>query len=299
MDKSHIRVVYDGPGVEDGEMDVSQLAPSLLALGKLIENADAVLTGETNRVKVRVSSDVRRGSFDVGVVVALDGAWDVARAWVLSPEGTSVSAILSLLGLNAKEATKGLIQVIKWAKGRKIVRKTVLADGNTELELDDGMTTLVPTPVARLADEPLVRQPLERFTDPLREDGIDSIRFEDEQGRVSEQITAADAPAFQAAGGNEPTSSSRFMATYQVKRLYFEPGRKWRLSNGSQAIFADIQDQGFWDRVSKSEERFSANDYLICEVRMDQWLGPAGLKTEYVVERVVNHIPAATQPPML
>jgi hypothetical protein len=52
----HFRVVYDGSAVEDGEMDVSQLASSLLALGKLIENADAVRTGEPGRVKVRVFS---------------------------------------------------------------------------------------------------------------------------------------------------------------------------------------------------------------------------------------------------
>ena len=299
MDSSRVRVVYDGPAVEDGEMDVSQLAPSLLALGKLIENADAVLTGETSRVRVRVSSDVRRGSFDVGIVVAFDSAWDLAKSWVMSSEGMTTTSILSLLGLNGTAATKTLIQALKWAKGRKITTKTTLGDGNTELAVLDGDTLTVPTAVARLFDEPSVRLPLERFTDPLREDGIDAIRFEDELGLVRDQITAFEANAFIAAGGAEPTSSSRFTATYQIKRLHFEPGKKWRLSSGAQAIFADIEDADFLERIQKSEERFSANDYLVCEVRMDQWLGPTGLKTEYAIERVVEHIPAPSQPPML
>lgn len=299
MVRSHIRVVYEGPAVDDGEMDVSQLASSLLALGKLIETTDAIVTGESGRVRVRVQSDVRRGSFDVGIVVALDGAWDVAKAWLLSPEGASVTTLLSLLGFNVVGGARGLVQTVRWLKGREVARKVVLADGNTQIETDDGDRLTVPATVARLADDPQVRQPLERFTEPLRDDGIEAIRFEEEPGRITEQIRADEAPAFEATAGSAPTSTSRFLATYQIKRLYFEQGKKWRLSSGSQALFAEIEDQQFWDRVAKSEESFSANDYLVCEVRMDQWLGPNGLKTEYAVERVVDHLPAHKQPKMI
>ena len=299
MEKSHIRVVYDGPAVDDGEMDVSQLASSLLAFGKLIETTDALISGEPNRIRVRVQSDVRRGSFDVGLVVQLDSAWDAAKAWVMSPEGLTTSTLLSLLGLNAGTVTNGLIQTVRWLRGRKLARKTVLADGNTELETDDGDTLIVSNGVARLADEPLVRTPLERFTDPLRDDGIETIRFEEQPGEPLEKIEATEAPSFEAVAGAEPTSTTHFTSTYQIKRLYFEPGKKWRLSNGSQAIFAEIEDSRFWERVARSEEAFSANDYLVCNVRMDQWLGPSGLKTEYAIEEVVEHIPALKQPPML
>jgi hypothetical protein len=63
-------------------MDVSQLASSLLALGKLIENADAIITGEPGRVRVKVQSDVKRGSFDVGIAISFaDHAWQTVAAW--------------------------------------------------------------------------------------------------------------------------------------------------------------------------------------------------------------------------
>jgi len=82
MVQSHFRVVYDGPAVAEGEMDVSQLASSLLALGKLIENADAIITGEPGRVRVKVQSDVKRGSFDVGIAISFaDHAWRTVAAW--------------------------------------------------------------------------------------------------------------------------------------------------------------------------------------------------------------------------
>lgn len=299
MTKAHIRVIYDGPAVEDGEMDVSQLASSLLALGKLIETADAIVTGEANRVRIRVQSDVRRGSFDVGIVVALDSAWDAAKAWVMSPEGSTTVALLSLLGFNVAGGVKGVIQTVRWLGGRKVARKVTLEDGNTQLELDDGDATVVSAGVARLVDDPQIRQPLERFTQPLREDGVEVIRFEQAPGEITEQIEATEAPAFEATAGAEPTSYSRFQATYQIKRLHFDEGKKWRLSSGSQTIFAEIEDKQFWERVGKSEVAFAAGDFLVCDVRMDQWLGPSGLKTEYAVERVVEHIPALKQPRML
>jgi hypothetical protein len=71
MNENHFRVIYDGPAVEDGEMEIGQLAPSLLALGKLVEALDAIESGETGRVRVMVRSDLRPGSFDVGLALDL------------------------------------------------------------------------------------------------------------------------------------------------------------------------------------------------------------------------------------
>jgi hypothetical protein len=138
MGDDHFRVVYNGPAVEDGEMDVAQLASSLLALGKLIENADAIRTGEAGRVKVRVKSDVKRGSFDVGIAVHwIDGIKDAAIAWALTPEGAGTLALLGFLGFNVKDVTlaggKGLIQVVRWLKGRRVAKQITLQDGNTTL----------------------------------------------------------------------------------------------------------------------------------------------------------------------
>ena len=300
MTPTHIRVIYDGPAVEDGEMDVSQFATSLLALGKLIENADSIRTGEQGRVKVRVKADVKRGSFDIGIAVHwLDSLKDTAIAWTLTPEGAGTLALLGFLGLNVKDAAalggKGVLQVVRWLKGRHVVGRVTLVDGNTELITDDGDKLSVHPAVAQLVDEPSIRQPLEKFTDPLREDGVEEIRFEDSPGQVVEKIVSAEAQNFTANAGSEPTSSDSFKATYQIKRLFFERGRKWRLSSGAQTITAEIEDEVFWVKVEASQLSFAKDDYLICIVRMDQWFSPSGLKTEYTVEKVAEHIPSPKQ----
>ena len=300
MVRDHFRVVYDGPAVQDGEMDVAQLASSLLALGKLIENADAIRTGDPGRVKVRVRADVQRGSFDVGIAVHwIEGLADAAIAWAMTPEGAGTLALIGLLGLNVKDVTliggKGVIQVVRWLQGRKVASQVTLEDGNTSLTTEDGEQLIVAADVARLVDDPNIRQPLERFTEPLREDDVDHIRFEEESGTAVETITADEAPAFTASAGSDPTSSATFVATYQIKRLFFERGRKWRLSNGAQTITAEIIDEKFWGRVEASTMSFAKEDYLECLVRMDQWFSASSLKTEYVVVKVNRHISSPRQ----
>jgi hypothetical protein len=300
MSRDHFRVVYDGPAVDDGEMEVSQLASSLLALGKLIENADAIRTGEPGRVKVRVKSDVRRGSFDVGIAVHwVASLTDAATAWAMTPEGAGTLALLGIFGVNVKDAAvlggKGVIQVVRWLRGRRVKRIVVLQDGNTVLVAEDDEKLDVDPLVARLVDEPSIRQPLERFTDPLREDGVEEVRFEAMPGEPVERIAANEAPSFVASAGSDPSSSDTFRATYQIKRLFFERGRKWRLSNGAQTIQAEIEDDDFWRKVEASDVSFSKDDYLVCSVRMDQWLSASGLRTEYVIEQVEQHLPAPKQ----
>lgn len=300
MAGDHFRVVYDGPAVEDGEMDVSQLAASLLALGKLIENADAIRTGEPGRVKIRVKSDLKRGSFDVGIAVHwADGLKDAAIAWAYTREGAGTLALLGFLGLTVKDAVvvggRGVIQVVRWLRGRRVTSQITLSDGNTTIVAEDGERLDVDSTVARMVDDPNIRQPLEKFTEPLRDEGVDEIRFEDKPGIPAERIGAEEAAAFEAAAESDPSSSSTFRATYQIKRLFFDRGRKWRLSNGAQTIQAEIVDEQFWARVNASEMSFAKEDYLVCQVRMDQWLSPTGLRTEYVIVRVEQHIAAPKQ----
>lgn len=250
MVQSHFRVVYDGPAVADGEMDVAQLASSLLALGKLIENVDAIATGEPGRVRVKVQSDLTRGSFDVGIAIGFaDHAWQAVTAWATSPVGGATMGALGLLGFTVKDGAKGVIQAVRWLNGRRVAKRVQIVAGNTVLIAEDGSELAVPDQVALLVDDPAVRQPLERFTEPLRDDGVEEIRFEAERGEAAERIVQSEAPAFTAASGAAPTSTSRFPATYQIKRLYFERGKKWRLSNGSQTIMAAIEDESFWRAI--------------------------------------------------
>ncbi len=151
---------------------------------------------------------------------------------------------MTLLGLSGVGLAGGLLQAVRWVNKRPVEKKVTLADGNVRIEVVGGDNIIVLPTVARAMDDLAVRQQLEKFTEPLRQEGVSAIRFKDDGG-VQEQITTADAPAFTASHGREPTSQATFQATYQIKRLYFERGKKWRLSNGTQSILVHIEDESF------------------------------------------------------
>jgi hypothetical protein len=66
-------VIYHGDSVEKGQMDVKELAPSLLALNDLIEEANRTLNGSRTKVSLRVKANIQTNSVEIGLVVYRGG----------------------------------------------------------------------------------------------------------------------------------------------------------------------------------------------------------------------------------
>ncbi len=62
MSRAGFIVSFDGPGVEDGRIDVRDLAPALLSLGRMIDAANVATSGEKRPIKVEVRAGVFAGN---------------------------------------------------------------------------------------------------------------------------------------------------------------------------------------------------------------------------------------------
>ena len=58
---------YDGPSVENKEMDICDLAPSWLSLSELIKEVNKNVNGDRAAIKVVVNADLEKNCFELVV----------------------------------------------------------------------------------------------------------------------------------------------------------------------------------------------------------------------------------------
>ncbi len=115
--QAHLDMVFDGPALADGSMNVRDLAPAMMAVGSFFEAANRITNGERTSVSVNVRA-TSAGSFQVffEVVQNLE-AVDVLRADI-GDFLTTANALKALL-IGGGGLASGIFALIKWLRGRK------------------------------------------------------------------------------------------------------------------------------------------------------------------------------------
>ena len=76
MGSTNILLKYDGPALANHSMDVSDLAPALMAFGTMCKEANNVLNHKRASVKVLVKADIQANC----VTISLDVIWSFLDA---------------------------------------------------------------------------------------------------------------------------------------------------------------------------------------------------------------------------
>lgn len=292
VSKASFIVAFDGPGVEDGTIDVRDLAPALLALGQLVDAANRAVNGEGIPAKVQARA-VSKGSFEVDLQVVLKG-WGAIRDLLLSEDVDGAQQLIAWIGI-AGSAGGSLFALLRFLKGRKPERLE-RRGSIIVLEIED-QTLVVPIEVLKLYREVAVNEAVQRLTRTLESGAIETIEFRDDvDGRVHTTITQEDRIVFVPPERPEPvlTDETRQMAL-SIRSLAFQEGNKWRLFDGQNVITATIEDEDFLRRIERNLIRFAKSDILVCEVRTVQTETRTGLRTEHTIIRVVDYRPAPSQ----
>lgn len=292
------RLTYDGPALDNHEMDPRELAPALLAMADLLESATRVLYGDNAKVKVNVKGSFKTGSFNVDFVAVVQ--WlQVVRDIFAGSEAAAVAnatAILTALGVIG---TRGLFPVLKWLRNRSI---THIESSAREASTARRARVFVGTDfydveleTVDLLRDVAVRKATERVLAPLGKPGVDTFAL-GAGSSVNVVVRDTERSLFAAPAPKEwlIIDDVRDMA-FSIVSLAFKEDNKWRLSDGSSTISATISDGEFLHGVNNDLESFSKGDSLVCRVRVRQWQTSNGTRTEYEVVKVARHLRAARQ----
>ena len=293
MSANAFSLVYDGPPVAEGTIDARDLAPALLALADLIDEAAPVVDPELPRLSLRVRPDFREGSFEVYLELA--NLYSKFVSLFSGPDAQAWASFLQIIGI---AGVAGVLQLIQRARGRKptkitIERKesvTVTFEGDAPFEVDARVWKLFQNPRARLA--------IEKMLAPLIERGFDLFKIKN-NGEDSLVVTEAEAANFKAPTEHENETQSEFEARVVIVSPSFNAGNKWRVSDGSRTLYVSIRDQAFERAVQQGTEVFRKGDTLYVTLQTTQWVEGGKLMAEHAIAKVHRHDPGSPQQKLL
>ncbi|APH12605.1 hypothetical protein ASJ33_05275 [Dehalococcoides mccartyi] len=281
-------ITYSGPAVSDGQMDVRELAVSMLGVGSLFDSANQVLNGSASKINVNVKATAP-GSFHI--------LYEIIGPITSSlPMGDIISSAEALKNLLFGSGTGilGLFALIKWLNNRK-PKIEKINDGLYRLTIDN-QSYEVPLELLNLYQNALVRRAMSDVTRPVREQGIDriDIRTNQEllQSATKEDINAFEIPELL----DDPILKETRKINFSIISLAFKENNKWRLSDGDAIFNVTMNDANFLSKVDNNLISFSKGDILYCELLTTQWQVQNGVKTEYEVIKVLKHTPARQLP---
>lgn len=289
MKQVSFSIAYDGPALADGTMDVRDLAPALLSVGELFDEANSVLNEDQVKFKTSIKA-TSTGSFEIVLFLSQTGWEQIVELF----SGDSITATINIRDLIF--STGGVIWLLKKLMGRR-PDKIEEMDNNSVVNIIVGDQTINISPeVRQLYENAKIHAALQKLIEePLKRTGIDVFKSSYDNQQMTVEKSEAEYIGGHLSSEDQVIQSSR-RAAFSILSITFKENNKWRLSDSHSTISAGIEDQDFLEKINRNQVSFSKGDTLICKVRTTQIINHGKIKTTHVVERVIDHITAVKQP---
>lgn len=283
--QARLDIVYDGPALVDGSMNVRDLAPAMLAIGGFFDAANRLTNGERAKVNVNVRA-TSASSFHILFEVAQSlEATDVLKADISDFLTTAKDLKDLLIG---GSVGGGIIWLIKRLRGRK-PQVEKINEYLYKLTVDDEKYE-VSMQLLRAYQDVETRRNIQYMVRPVKEPGIDRFMLRESDQTVQE-VTKDDVDAFDVPEHEELILDEVSRHAFSIVSLVFKENNKWRLTDGANTYSVLMKDEAFQQMVDTNSVAFAKGDVLVCDLRTIQWQVEAGVgvKTEYEVTKVVQH----------
>ena len=290
--KAQIIIAYTGPLVDDGTMDVRDLGPALMALGKLVNDANKILNNDNSTIAVNVNADFQKGSFEIAFECVRTISEQLTSLFNAT---TSVDDILKYLGLASTLGLPNLVDLIRWGYGKVIKSAKNNPDGTVTITDMNNNSITVHANVVNIYQNVDIRESYDELIKPTKRDGINSFEVRDystDSREVVQSITKDEAEAFifdvGLIEGNERKLVQESNQWVKLLKVDFED-LKWRLQSGEMKYYATFEDEGFLEDIEEGRISFTKGDMLQVRLEQIQTVKADGsIKNEYKVLKVLE-----------
>ena len=298
---SKVRIAYTGEALENGAMDINDLAPALLAFAELVKRAN-VLVGNTQPVRLMLNADsIKRGSFDVTLELIYSGL-DQIKLLMGAAEDIGLKALSDALGIGAtiKEGVFWLIQAIG---NKKILNVSETDDNKVAINLNDNSKIIINQNTYNVFMDHEARSSITKVMEPVKKEGIEGFEirnpynYEDKKPSfkvVKDDLQLYETPELET--NVVPENIIEQEVLLKIVSLVFDEAQKWRFTDGDTTFWAKVEDKDFWNSVNSSEQAFRNGDRLKAVCRIVQRIGVNGnIITERSIIKVIEVLPKPTQ----
>ena len=299
MPENQLNLVYKLDG-EIRELDVFQLAPTLLALGELIQESNREVNPGGRQIGVNVKP-FREGSFIVDLTVFPQTHLQQFLDLLNNHPVDQVKTLLEWIGLIGGTPF-GVVQLVKWLKGKpKSVEK--VSSGEFRYTASDDRSITVAAPVHQLiANSTITNNIYKVYAAPLEQhNSITDVKTYIEDHQESEVVVTKDEAAIlrQYVAVSDELPGTEVVKEQVYHDVYLNPKRgafdgdpkDWSFRRGGEIVVATIKDKGFLDKCAKGEYRLNQSDLLIVDLLERQRVqGTIVMKPAHEIIRVTSYV---------
>lgn len=273
-------VSFEGDALNEGVIDVRDLASSLISLGEVFTRANDLLNEEQTTVRLGVRA-TQRGSFEVQLVLNQVAA--AATGFVLSagPLLTATGLMQLVVGRQVS-----LLGVLKFLKGRKPER---IESSEGVYFRADNIELHIPPDVLRLWEQPGILRSAAGIVEPLVRGAVERMVIKQEDQEI-ESIDQSEAQYIRTTREGLEVVNEYIIQAAVLKLIAprFTKGR-WQLHDGSSTKWYAIEDSRFRREIEQGRA-FQSGDVLVGRVRVTQLRDDQNkLTQEQAVEEVIEH----------
>jgi hypothetical protein len=303
MSGASVTVRYDGPILAGHQMDVADLAPSLLALSDLCKLANKKFNGDRAAVKVMVDTDREHQCFQFDIHI-VQSVWDATKALMGNADVASAKELLEWLGIIGVPTTigVGVFKALRLIRDRKVTgTKLIVQDGQDvyqiNVEGDNNVVIVSPQTLKLLQDEAVVEN-AKKVVAPVVRDGYDKLEFQDPKSNAVEKIDKEDAIAIrqtdpkqlEASEKEAPQTLEAWITVYSP--IYDTKAKHWRFKFGKVNEHMDISETQIAADAMKRGGALVDDAYRV-RLEITQELKESGkIVNHYKVKEVIDFRPS-------